>query len=60
VELDFSFSNMALAVIAGILAWMVPIAQEVKRNVRDLWDWHKPNDNGVQTWKGQGKGGGEE
>ena len=52
---DMTCSDVLLTVLVGLVigitAYLGPTIMEIKRNIRDLWRWHSPNDDGVQTWK---------
>ncbi len=40
-----------LAVLVALGGWSVAKLNQLSRESRDLWTWHKPDDAGQQTWK---------
>ncbi len=35
-----------------LLGWLVSQVNMIATKVIDLWNWHRPNAEGIQTWKG--------
>ena len=40
-----------LAAILMLLGYIAGSLTTLRRQTDDLWSWHKPDDNGMQTWK---------
>ncbi len=40
-----------LSVVLPLLGWTVSRVNQIQRESKDLWEWHRPDQDGRQSWK---------
>lgn len=43
--------GLLISLITGGVGYLVGTMQQLRRQSDDLWHWHKPDANGIQSWK---------
>lgn len=48
---DPTFHDVILSVVCALISGLMPALFEIRSKIRDLHDWHKPDDRGRQRWR---------